>query len=104
MAVREIKFHKTETTESNERNGSHDSATFCRAYPRIQGLFKIQGSLEGDRHLFHGALTGGSFISVMFSLILLLLFNYQPLYPTHIFTLCCIFCLLIIWLLYIHLF
>lgn len=75
MAVREIKFHKTETTESNERNRRHASATFCRAYPRIQGYSRFKEAW-GGRHLFHGALTGGSFISVMFSLILLLLYNY----------------------------
>lgn len=37
MAVRKIKCHNTKTAESNERNGSHASATICRAYPRRQG-------------------------------------------------------------------
>lgn len=54
MAVREIKFHKTETTESNERNGSHDSATFCRAYPRIQGYSRFKEAWRGTGIYFMG--------------------------------------------------
>lgn len=72
------------------------------AEPTPEGrVIQDSWTLRGKGHLFHGALTGDSFTSVVFSLILLLLFNYHPLYPSHIFTLCCIFCLLTIWLLYI---